>query len=113
MLVIASIMSIAFAQNPNDPSTYPETIEVIMLTKEDVGKPVAGSNYTLVGVIGDVRYTLHGGPGVDLGTFKAKSAGGMYMDILTQEPSGRRYNTGFEIVRKERLLEGCKNESGN
>ena len=115
LLVMASMVSIASAQNPNDPSTYPETIEIVMLTKDsaDVGHPVAESHYTLVGIIGNVRYTLHGQPGVDLGTFKAKITNGMYMDILTQEPSGRRYNSGFEIVEKERLVDGCKDGREN
>lgn len=104
--VLASI-SVAPAQNPADVSTYPEKIEITSWTKETVGAPGKESHYILVGTIGDVRYTLRGGPGVDLGTFKAKITNGMYLDILTEEPSGRRYNTGFEITSKERLPSGC------
>ncbi len=129
-------VSAAFAQNPADPSSHPETIVVTASAIETTStganvttKHVDGTvfqkphdksvvnermqtHYVLSATIGDVRYTLRGGPGVGLGTFKAKITNGMYVDILTEEPTGRRYNTGFEIVSKEKVSVAQMNEEG-
>jgi hypothetical protein len=128
LFLLLGIPSVTSAQNPNDPTTYPETIvvnsskvetEVVGSATQEQRPPLFPSPvperptvttknktetyYILVGVIGDTQYTLQGGPGVPLGTFKAKITNGQYADILVTRGDGSRYNVGFKIIGQEKI----------
>jgi len=59
--------------------------------------------YILAGTIGNVKYTLKGGPGVPIGTFRAKITNGLYSDILVTGTDGSTYNVGFKIIGQEKI----------
>ncbi len=129
-LLLATIPPTVFAHNdPPDPKQFPETVKVISETKQSVDngstvttkrvqptilnptprtqsvvKPNVQSYYQCTVQIGDMLYTINGkagGPGVPLGTFKARITN-QYMDIYIVDKNGP-YVLGFEIAGAEKI----------
>jgi hypothetical protein len=130
-ILAAMLVPTAYGQKqPPDPNQFPETVKVISETKEtnDKGdtlttrqpqptildqnlktrtivKHNVETYYQCKVQIGDTLYTINGksgGPGVPLGTFKAKLTNGQYMDIYIVDNNGP-YVLGFEIVGAEKI----------
>lgn len=126
----AVLIQAAYGQKqPPVPNQYPETVKIISETKESldkgdvvttrrpqpsilnpnpstrtVVKPRTETYYQCKVQIGDTLYTINGksgGPGVPLGTFKAKIVN-QYMDIYIVDQNGP-YVLGFEIVGAEKV----------
>ncbi len=131
LLLLLFSPSVVSAQNPKDPTTYPDTIIVnsVKLEVTIVGAAVQKSppqpsgdspiappqrtvattpdktitHYVVAGTIGEITYTLLGGPGVSVGTFKAKITNGLYAYILVTGADGSAHNVGFKILGQERI----------
>jgi hypothetical protein len=134
----AVLIPAAYGQKqPPDPNQFPETVKVISETKETNDKGDTMTTYrpqpsilnqhpkTQTTVkhhvetyyqckvqIGDTLYAINGksgGPGVPLGTFKAKIVN-QYMDIYIVDQNGP-YVLGFEIVGAEKVSPEEKKEA--
>ncbi len=136
-LLLATNLAAVFARNdPPDPKQFPETVKIISETKQSVDKgstvttkrvqptilnstprtqsvvkPNVQSYYQCTVQIGGMLYTINGkagGPGVPLGTFKARITN-QYMDIYIVDKNGP-YVLGFEIAGAEKI-ESAKPEA--
>jgi hypothetical protein len=129
LLLTANLAAVSARNDPPDPKQFPEIVKVISETKQSIDKgstvttnrveptildpaprtqsvvkPNVQSYYQCTVQIGDMLYTINGksgGPGVPLGTFKARITN-QYMDIYIVDKNGP-YVLGFEIAGAEKI----------